>query len=220
MKSAVKRPPSITAVEAASLPVAAMTALQSAINLVGLKLDGTGPKFNILITAASGGVGLFWTQIAKLAGCFETATCGARNVELVRRLGADEVVDYKTPEGALYLSPSGKKYDVVVHLAPFQPLKAFKAQLAERGRVIDMTPTLKTLLCKWYNKLTLSKHSFLPFVLDASQTSFLQMATDLTADFKLEVVVDSAFPLSQAADAWARSIQGHSTGKIVLVMGS
>ena len=61
--STVKRPPTITAVEAASLPVAAMTALQSAINLVGLKLDGSGPKLNILITAASGGVGLFWTQV-------------------------------------------------------------------------------------------------------------------------------------------------------------
>lgn len=60
--STVKRPPSISAVDAASLPVAAMTALQSAVHLIGLKLDGSGPKLNILITAASGGVGIFWTQ--------------------------------------------------------------------------------------------------------------------------------------------------------------
>lgn len=61
--STVKRPANVSAVEAASLPVAAMTALQSAIQLVGLKLDGSGPKLNILITAASGGVGLYWTQV-------------------------------------------------------------------------------------------------------------------------------------------------------------
>lgn len=216
--STVKRPPTITAVEAASLPVAAMTALQSAINMVGLKLDGSGPKLNILITAASGGVGLFWTQIAKMAGCFVTATCGARNVELVRSLGADEVVDYKSPDGAKYKSPSGKRYDVVVHLAPYQPLEAFKAQLTKEGKVIDMTPTLKTVLRNWYNKVTLSKQSFLPFVLDAKNTTFLQMATDLVEDGKLKVIVDSTFPLAKARDAWARSMEGHSTGKIVLVM--
>lgn len=62
--STVKRPANVSAVDAASLPVAAMTALQSAVNLVGLKLDGSGPKLNILITAASGGVGLFWTQVS------------------------------------------------------------------------------------------------------------------------------------------------------------
>ena len=67
--STVKRPPTMTAVEAASIPVAAMTALQSAINLVGVKLDGSGPKLNILITGASGGVGLFWTQVPTCSLC-------------------------------------------------------------------------------------------------------------------------------------------------------
>jgi len=216
--STVKRPANITAVEAASLPVAAMTTLQSAFQLVGLKLDGSGPKLNILITAASGGVGLFWTQIAKLAGCFVTATCGARNMELVRSLGADEVLDYKSHDGAIYRSPSGKKYDVVVHLAPYQPLEAFKPQLTKRGKVIDMTPTLKTVLRNWYNKLTFSKQSFLPFVLDAKDTTTLQLVTDLVSEGKLKVVVDSTFSLDKAREAWARSIEGHATGKIVLVM--
>lgn len=216
--STVKRPANVSAVDAASLPVAAMTALQSAVNLVGLKLDGSGPKLNILITAASGGVGLFWTQIAKKAGCFVTATCGARNMELLKSLGADEVLDYKSREGALYKSPSGKKYDVVVQLAPYQPLEAFKAQLSKRGKVIDMTPTLRTLLRNWYNKIMLSKQSFLPFVLDAKNTSFLQQVTDMVADGTLKVIVDSEFPLANAREAWARSIEGHATGKIVLVM--
>uniref|UniRef100_A0A7I4D4N5 Enoyl reductase (ER) domain-containing protein n=1 Tax=Physcomitrium patens TaxID=3218 RepID=A0A7I4D4N5_PHYPA len=240
--STVKRPPSISAVDAASLPVAAMTALQSAVHLIGLKLDGSGPKLNILITAASGGVGIFWTQarssfsstpdlsrtvrqgvfeeyrIAKLCGCFVTATCGARNMELVRSLGADEVLDYKTPEGASFKSPSGKKYDVVVQLAPYRPLEAFKAQLTKRGTVVDMTPTLRTVLRNWYNKITFSKQSFLPFVLDAKNTTDLQSVTDLVEQGKLKVIVDSTFPLAKAPDAWARSIEGHSTGKVVLIV--
>lgn len=153
-----------------------------------------------------------------MAGCFVTATCGARNMELIRSLGANEVLDYKTPEGAKYQSPSGKLYDVVVQLAPYQPLEAFKPQLTKRGTVIDMTPTLKTVVRNWYNKITLSKQSFLPFVLDAKNTTFLQMATDLVQEGQLRVIVDSTFPLARASDAWARSIEGHSTGKIVLIM--
>lgn len=159
-----------------------------------------------------------WEQIAKLAGCFVTATCGARNMELVRRLGADEALDYKSTDGANYKSPSGKKYDVVVHLAPYQPLEAFKPQLTKRGTVIDMTPTLKTVLRNWYNKITLSKQSFIPFVLDAKNTTFMQMVADLVAQGTLKVFVDSTFSLAKARDAWARSIEGHATGKIVLVM--
>ena len=58
-------------------------------------------------------------QLAKLGGCFVMATCGARNMEDVWSAGADEVLDYKTPEGANYVSPSGKKYVVVIQLAPY-----------------------------------------------------------------------------------------------------
>ncbi|XP_024370363.1 chloroplast envelope quinone oxidoreductase homolog [Physcomitrium patens] len=117
----MKRPPGVSVVEAASLPRLPMTALRSAVQVAGLKLDGSGPKLNVLITAASGEVGPFWTQIAKLCGCHVTATCGSHNTELVRSLGADEVLDYKSTEGAKYTSPSGKKSDVVVHLAPYKP---------------------------------------------------------------------------------------------------
>lgn len=139
-------------------------------------------------------------------------------MELVRSLGADEVLDYKTPEGASFKSPSGKKYDVVVQLAPYRPLEAFKAQLTKRGTVVDMTPTLRTVLRNWYNKITFSKQSFLPFVLDAKNTTDLQSVTDLVEQGKLKVIVDSTFPLAKAPDAWARSIEGHSTGKVVLIV--
>ncbi|OAY70038.1 putative quinone-oxidoreductase, chloroplastic [Ananas comosus] len=72
------------------------------------KFDGTGCPYNILITAASGGVGLFAVQLANF---HLTATCGRRNLNLVVSFGADEVLDYKSLEGKTLKSPSGKSYD-------------------------------------------------------------------------------------------------------------
>ncbi|CAK9263286.1 unnamed protein product [Sphagnum jensenii] len=212
--STVKRPPIISPVEGASVPVTGLTALQSAKNVAGIRLDGSS-NLNVLITAASGGVGTLYVQLAKLGGCFVTATCGARNMALVKNLGADEVLDYKTPEGLRYQSPSGRKYDVVVHLAPYQPLEAFKAELAPKGMVIDMTPTLKTIAQDWYNKLTFAKHKFVPFVMTANAAD-LQEVIDLMEAGKLKVIVDSTYPLEKSADAWACSIRGHATGKVVV----
>ena len=95
------RPPEVSAAQGACLPVAAVAALR-ALQRAGVSLDpddGTGRRMNVLVTAASGGVGHYAVQLAKLAGLHVTATCGARNAELVRGLGADEVLDYRTSEG-------------------------------------------------------------------------------------------------------------------------
>ncbi|KAK1686648.1 hypothetical protein QYE76_047496 [Lolium multiflorum] len=105
----VARPPEVSAVDGACLPAAASSALQL-LKATGVSFDGTsnatGPK-NVLVTAASGGVGHYAVQLAKLAGMHVTATCGARNVAFVQGLGTDEVLDYKTPEGAALRSPCG-----------------------------------------------------------------------------------------------------------------
>jgi chloroplastic oxoene reductase len=99
-KETVLRPKEVSSTNASGLPVAGLTALES-LQLIGTKFDGTGKCANILVTAASGGVGSYAVQLAKLGGHHVTATCGARNIDLVRSLGADEVLDYKTPEGNL-----------------------------------------------------------------------------------------------------------------------
>ncbi|KAK6145133.1 hypothetical protein DH2020_021953 [Rehmannia glutinosa] len=113
----VPRPPEVSAAEGAGLPVAGLTAHMALTQSARLKLDGSGPQKNILVTAASGGVGHYAVQLAKLGNAHVTATCGARNIDFVKNLGADEVLDYKTPEGAALKSPSGKKYDAVIHCA-------------------------------------------------------------------------------------------------------
>ena len=110
VKLAVRRPPGVSAADGAGLPIAAGTALQS-LRSIGARFDSTsGSKpLNVLVTAASGGVGHYAVQLAKLAGLHVTATCGARNAELVRGLGADEVLDYGTPDsrGRRHAEPVG-----------------------------------------------------------------------------------------------------------------
>ncbi|KAJ0111447.1 hypothetical protein Patl1_01526 [Pistacia atlantica] len=105
----VRRPSEVSAAEGAGLPVAGLTAHQALTQSAGIKLDESGKEINILITAASGGVGHYAVQLAKLGNTHVTATCGARNIEFVKSLGADEVLDYKTPDGAALKSPGWSK---------------------------------------------------------------------------------------------------------------
>ncbi|GJV02665.1 chloroplast envelope quinone oxidoreductase [Tanacetum coccineum] len=170
--STVQRPSEVSAADGACLGIAACTALHSLTISGGLKLEKNEPRSNVLVTAASGGVGHYAVQLAKLGNIHVTATCGACNIEFVKSLGADEVLDYRTPEGAALKSPSGQKYDVVVHCATGIPC----------------TPNAKKLEC-------LAK---------------------LVKEGKLKTVIDSSYPLSKAEEAWAKSIEGHATGKVVV----
>ncbi|KAH0449486.1 hypothetical protein IEQ34_020178 [Dendrobium chrysotoxum] len=129
----VHRPPEVSPAEGAGLPIAASTALQ-ALKTAGAKFDGTEKPLNILITAASGGVGHYAVQLAKLANLHVTATCGARNIDLVKSLGADEVLDYKSRDGEILHSPSGKKYDAVIQCTTGVKWSVFEPNLSENGR--------------------------------------------------------------------------------------
>ncbi|KAK3133757.1 hypothetical protein QOZ80_6AG0540560 [Eleusine coracana subsp. coracana] len=220
----VARPPEVSAVDGACLPTAAATALQQ-LKTAGVSgFDGSGannnnaPK-NVLVTAASGGVGHYAVQLAKLAGLHVTATCGARNLGLVAGLGADEVLDYKTPEGAQLQSPSGIKYDAVVHCATGTPWSVFEPVMAEKGIVVDVTPTLAAAAKSFLQKVTFAKKRMVPLVLMPKKEE-MEWLVDMTKQGKLKTVIDSTYPLNRAQEAWAKSMEGHATGKIVVEMGS
>jgi chloroplastic oxoene reductase len=217
----VGRPPEVSAVEGACLPTAAATALQqlkaAGVSSFGDDVNNTAPK-NVLVTAASGGVGHYAVQLAKLAGLHVTATCGARNLGLICGLGADEVLDYKTPEGARMRSPSGRKYDAVVHCATGTPWSAFAPVLADKSAVVDVTPTLAAAARSLLQKVTFAKQRMVPLVL-APKKEEMEWLVDVTRQGKLKTVVDSTYPLSRAQEAWAKSMEGHATGKIVVGMG-
>ncbi|KHN08821.1 chloroplast envelope quinone oxidoreductase homolog [Glycine soja] len=209
------RPSETSASECAALPVAGLTALQALTKSIGIKLDGSGERKSILVTAASGGVGHYAVQLAKLGNTHVTATCGARNIELVKSLGADEVIDYKTPDGAALKSPSGKKYDAVIHCAMGFPWSTFEPNLTVTGKVVDITPSSASMLTFALKKLTFSKKQLVPLLLFPKGED-LQHLIHLVKEGKLKTVVDSKYPLTKAEDAWAKSINGHATGKIII----
>ncbi|CAM0952182.1 unnamed protein product [Alopecurus aequalis] len=215
----VARPPEVSAVEGACLPAAASSALQL-LKATGVSFDEktSGPK-NVLVTAASGGVGHYAVQLAKLAGLHVTATCGARNVDFVRGLGADEVLDYKTPEGAALRSPSGRRYGAVANCAAGVAWPALKAALAdEGGTAADVTPGIRAALTSLLQKVTFAKKRLAPLMLTPKREE-MEWLVDLARQGKLRTVVDSTYPLGKAQEAWAKSIDGHATGKIVVEIG-
>ncbi|KAH7836975.1 hypothetical protein Vadar_008062 [Vaccinium darrowii] len=211
----VPRPPEVSAAEVAGLPIAGLTAHQALTQSAGIKLDGSGPQKNVLITAASGGVGHYAVQLAKLGNTHVTATCGARNLDFVKSLGADEVLDYKTPDGAALKSPSGQKYDAVIHCATGIPFSVFEPNLSPNGKVIDLTPSFGLLMTSALKKLTFSKKQLVPlFIVPKGEN--LDYLVQLVKEGKLKTVIDSKHPLSNAEDAWAKIIDGHATGKIIV----
>ncbi|XP_022771537.1 quinone-oxidoreductase homolog, chloroplastic-like isoform X2 [Durio zibethinus] len=211
----VARTPEVSAAEGAGLPVAGLTAYQALNQFAGVKLDGSGQQVNLLITAASGGVGQYALQLAKLGNTHVTATCGARNMDLVKSLGADEVLDYKTPDGAALKSPSGRKYDAVIHCATGIPWSTFEPNLSAKGKVIDITPDASAVMTFVLKMLTFSNKRLVPLLMIPKRKN-LDYLVKLVKEGKIKTVIDSKHLLSRAEDAWAKSIDGHATGKIIV----
>lgn len=213
---AAKLPNEVSLPDAASLPVAALSALQ-ALRAGGMAaLDGSY-KGNVLIVAASGGVGHYAVQLAKLAGAFVTATCSPRNFDFVKGLGADEVVDYKTPEGQALASPSGKQYDIILDASGSTDWGVVHPRLAPGGRYLPLVPGFAAISTGIFHLLTFSSKRVLPFTCIPAAKD-LELMVSLLASGKVKTVIDSSFPFEKAPDAWVRSIDGHAVGKIVVNM--
>ncbi|GAB2298071.1 hypothetical protein Dimus_032146 [Dionaea muscipula] len=210
------RPAGVSAADAAGLPIAGLTALGTLTDVAGIKLDGSGEKKNVLITAGSGGVGHYAIQLAKLGNTHVTATCGTRNIDFVKSLGADEVLDYRTPEGAALKSPSGTKYDYVIHCAMGIPWSTFEPNLSPNGKVIDLTPSASSMWTFAVKKVTFSKKQLVPYILSSKGKTKLEYLVNLVNEGRLKTVIDSKYPLSKAEDAWAKLMDGHATGKVIV----
>lgn len=210
----VPLPAGIPAADAAGLPLAGLTAFQ-ALKTIGTKFDGTGTGSNILITAASGGIGTYAVQLAKLGNHHVTATCGTRNLELVRSLGADEVLDYTTPEGAAFKNSSGSKYDYIINITYDGKWSAFKPTLSSHGRVVDVASCCENYVASVTTFFARKKIATMVATMRKEELRFM---VELMKDGKLKTVIDSRHPLEKAADAWEKSMSGHATGKIIVEM--
>jgi len=109
---------------AAALPVAALTALQGLRDAAGIR-----PGQKILIQGASGGVGMFAVQLAKSFGAEVTAVCSTRNLDMVRAIGAEHVIDYTKED----LTRSRQRYDLIFAVNGYHPLSAYKRALSPQG---------------------------------------------------------------------------------------
>jgi len=209
------KPANITFEQAASVNIAGITALQ------GLRDKGkVQPGQKILINGASGGVGTFAVQIAKSYGAEVTGVCSTRNLDLVRSLGADHVIDYTKEDFA----KSEQRYDVILDNVPNHSLSECRRILTPKGKYV-MIGGGGPNEGRWIGPFGRVIHTLLlsPFI---SQQMGMMMADanhkDLTilADMMqagtVKPIIDRTYPLSQIADAIRYLEQGHARGKVII----
>jgi NADPH:quinone reductase-like Zn-dependent oxidoreductase len=200
----VTKPAKLTMTEAAALPVVAMTALN------GLRKQGgvrTGER--VLVNGASGGVGQAAVQIAKSMGAHVTAVCGKDSFALVQRLGADEVIDYRTSD----FTKQDAKYDVIYDAIGSQKHGSCKHLLQGRRVHVTTVPGLSTFLRQFANPLFGVKVFGL---LTTGAGEGLEHIRSLVEAGKLAPVIDKTFPFAEVAAAQEYSKTGRAKGKIVL----
>jgi 2-desacetyl-2-hydroxyethyl bacteriochlorophyllide A dehydrogenase len=200
------KPNNITYEEAAAVPLAAMTALQALRDLGKLKAGQA-----ILINGASGGVGTFAVQIAKNEGASVTAVCSTSNLELVRGLGADRVIDYTQED----FTQKAEKYDIIFDAVSKRSFSECQKSLKPQGVYITLLPSLDIFFNGFLTFFSPGKKAkFLPFM-RANQDD-LTILKGLIEAGKLRVVIDRTYPLSEVAAAHRYSETGRAKGKVVI----
>ncbi len=168
----------------------------------------------MLINGASGGVGTFAVQIAKSYGAHVTGVCSTRNVELVRSIGADEVVDYTAED----FVGQGQQYDVVVDLVGNRQLSDLRRILTAKGTAVliggegGVGGLVKTLVLNLFVGQRL-----VTFIAKIDRGDLLVLS-ELMESGKVTPVVDRTYPLSEAPEAMAYLEAGHAQGKVVITV--
>ena len=196
-------PTSIPLAHAAGLPIAAGTAWQVLFDAARLR-----PCDRVLIHAAAGGVGAFAVQLAHLAGVHVIATASGGNVDLVRSLGADEVIDYRSTDFTTVVRDVDLVFDTVGGETQKRSLDVIRAG----GRLITIASPVDMELAKSRGVTA----SFERLDLNGAR---LGESAGLVDQGRLRVLVEREFPLSQAAEAHRLSETGHTRGKIILTVG-
>ncbi len=204
-KVAAAKPTVMSYEEAAAVPLAAMTALQ-AFRDEGNLLPGQ----KVLINGASGGVGTFAVQIAKVLGAEVTAVCGTSNVELVKSLGADRVIDYKQQD----FTKDTAKYDIIFDVVGNSSLTECKNVLQPKAIYITTQPYPENYLKSFLTWLTPGQKY--KVVLLKSRGSDLAYLKEQVEAGKIRAIVDRTYPLSEIAAAHTYSETERAVGKIVI----
>jgi NADPH:quinone reductase-like Zn-dependent oxidoreductase len=211
----VPKPANVTFEEAASVPVAALTALQ------GLRDKGAiqaGQK--VLVNGAAGGVGTFAVQIAKSFGADVTGVCSTRNVELVQSIGADHVIDYTRED----FTRNGQRYDLILEAAGNRSLSALRRVLTPDGTLVlvgaakgrsggrPILRLVRALLRGRFVSQTVVTY------MAARNRDDLLFLRELMEAGKVTPVIDRRYPLSEVPDAIRYLEAGHARGKVVITV--
>jgi NADPH:quinone reductase-like Zn-dependent oxidoreductase len=208
------KPANITFEEAAAVPVAALTALQ------GLRDHGrVGPGHKVLINGASGGVGTFAVQIAKSLGAEVTGVSSTRNLELVRSLGADHVVDYTKED----FTRSAPRYDVIIDNVGNHSLSDLRRVLTPGGKyvmiggpsgrwVAPLQRVLGLIVTSWFVDQEMRF-----FISELNQADLVTLR-DLIQAGKVTPVIDRRYALSEVRSAIEYLETGRARGKVVIVI--
>jgi NADPH:quinone reductase-like Zn-dependent oxidoreductase len=199
------KPANLSFEEAAAVPMAAVTALQ------GLGQHGEiQPGQKVLINGASGGVGHFAVQIAKSSGAEVTSVTSTRNIDLVRSLGADHVVDYMTTD----FVPSGRRYDFILDTVGNRSVPDLRRALSEGGKaaVSGFTSVAKLM------GVSLRGGKDIARVEAHVTTKDLELLSQLIEAGSVRPQIDRRYPFAEIPAAIAYLEQGHARGKVVVGM--
>ena len=190
--------------EASAVSISFETAL-GAVRKANIK---SGQK--VMVYGASGGVGLFAVQLAKVAGAEVTGVCSTRNVELAKTAGCDKVIDYKKQD----FTQSNIKYDVILGINGCNPMKKYKSMMKENGIFVgvgDVNQAMKALVASF------TSHNFTYYAgAFTKQEDYLQYAKELAEAKKLQVYIDKVYSANQTIDAIQYLLTSHASGKVVV----
>jgi NADPH:quinone reductase-like Zn-dependent oxidoreductase len=207
--SIARKPHSLSFEQAAAVPTSGCTALQALSDHGNVR-----PGQEVLINGASGGVGPFAVQIAKALGAEVTAVCGTSNVETIRSIGADHVVDYTQED----FTRAGPRYDVILDNVASHSLSETRRALKPDGLLL---PSSGNAGMGWIIAAALSalvvRQQGAPFVAK-TDTATLDELRDLIEADKVTPLIDRTYPLGDTARAFAYLDEGHARGKVVIAV--
>jgi NADPH:quinone reductase-like Zn-dependent oxidoreductase len=204
-QAACLKPSNITHTQAAAVPLAALTALQALRD--GGKIQ---QGHHVLINGSSGGVGSFAVQIAKALSAKVTAVCSTKNIELVKSLGADRIIDYKVQD----FTQDKAKYDIVFNTVANQSFSRCKSILKPNGIYLTTLPTAESFVQSFLTSVMPGKKAKLIMVKPSSKD--LAYLKELIEVDKIRSLIEQTYPLSEVAKAHSISEQGHVIGKLVI----
>jgi len=212
-----KKPGNISFEEAASLPLAGLTALQS------LEYAGIKENDKVLIHAGSGGVGSFAIQYAKAKGAYVYTTTSTNNVSWVKELGADRVIDYKTEDYKTIVKDADIVFDTLGNNYTSEAFEVVK----KGGKVVSVVGPLDEASAQMFGmadyklpaeltRLVSEKEAAYKFIFMHPNGSHLREIKSLIEDDKIKPIVDTVYPFTESIEAFTHLASGRAKGKIVI----